>query len=168
VTSKDLFRAWSCMVAVRRPSLSIEVTRECPLRCPACYAYQDNHFGEGISLRQLADKKGDALVQEVLEVVNLYRPLHLSIVGGAPPIVSESWLLCCPNRTRAGCMSSSSPVPSVKSRNRGCGFGVSVSLSRSMDSSPNMMPVENPPLTLGSSKTSEDMHSRFTRLFAYQ
>lgn len=81
---KDLLRAWGCVLAGRRPSLSIEITRECPLRCPGCYAYHDNHVGDGINLRQLADKKGHELVQGVLRVVDDYRPLHLSIVGGDP------------------------------------------------------------------------------------
>jgi MoaA/NifB/PqqE/SkfB family radical SAM enzyme len=84
VNSRDLFRTWGSILAGRRPILSIEITRECPLRCPGCYAYDDNHVGEGINLRQLADKKGEALVQEVLRVVDQYRPLHLSIVGGDP------------------------------------------------------------------------------------
>jgi len=84
VNSKDLLRTWGKILSGRRPLLSIEITRECPLRCPGCYAYEDNHVGEGINLRQLADKKGDALVQGVLRVVDQYRPLHLSIVGGDP------------------------------------------------------------------------------------
>ena len=84
MNSKDLLRAWGSVLSGRRPSLSIEITRECPLRCPGCYAYEDNHVGEGIGLRQLADKKGEALVRGVLEVVEQYRPLHVSIVGGDP------------------------------------------------------------------------------------
>jgi MoaA/NifB/PqqE/SkfB family radical SAM enzyme len=84
VNSRHLFRTWGCILAGRRPLLSIEITRECPLRCPGCYAYDDNHVGEGINLRQLADKKGEALVQGVLWAVDQYRPLHLSIVGGDP------------------------------------------------------------------------------------
>lgn len=84
MNSRDLFRAWGRVLSGRRPSLSIEITRECPLRCPGCYAYEDGHVGEGMNLRQLADKKGDDLVQGVLEVVEKYRPLHLSIVGGDP------------------------------------------------------------------------------------
>jgi organic radical activating enzyme len=54
------------------------------LRCPGCYAYQDNHVEDGVSLRELVDKKGEALVRGVLDVVDRYRPLHLSIVGGDP------------------------------------------------------------------------------------
>lgn len=68
----------------RKPSFSIEITRECPLRCPGCYAYEHDHVSNGVNLRQLLDKKGESLVQGVLEVVDRYRPLHLSIVGGDP------------------------------------------------------------------------------------
>jgi MoaA/NifB/PqqE/SkfB family radical SAM enzyme len=84
VNSRDIFRAWGRVLSGRRPSLSIEITRECPLRCPGCYAYEDGHVGEGMNLRELADKKGDDLIQGVLEVVDKYRPLHLSLVGGDP------------------------------------------------------------------------------------
>ncbi len=80
----EVFHAWSNILAGRRPSLSIEITRECPLRCPGCYAYEDDHLGTGINLRQLPDKRGDALIEGVLNVVDEYRPLHLSIVGGDP------------------------------------------------------------------------------------
>jgi hypothetical protein len=52
-----------------RPSLSIEITRECPLRCPGCYAYGDAHLGGGLTLRTLNDRKGQELVAGVLEVV---------------------------------------------------------------------------------------------------
>lgn len=84
MTSQDLLRAWGRVLSGRRPLLSIEITRECPLRCPGCYAYDDAHLGGGINLRQLADKKGQNLIQGVLDVVDEYRPLHLSIVGGDP------------------------------------------------------------------------------------
>jgi sulfatase maturation enzyme AslB (radical SAM superfamily) len=40
--------------------------------------------GEGMNLRQLRDKKGTDLVNGVLAVVDRYRPLHLSLVGGDP------------------------------------------------------------------------------------
>ncbi len=66
------------------PSLSIEVTRECPLRCPGCYAYDDNHLGGETTLRQLRDRKGQELIDGVMEIVESHKPLHLSIVGGDP------------------------------------------------------------------------------------
>ena len=67
------------------PTLSIEITRECPLRCPGCYAYDANHLlAAGTTLRSVADFKGDDLVERVLALVDHHRPLHLSIVGGEP------------------------------------------------------------------------------------
>lgn len=68
----------------RYPVLSIEITRECPLRCPGCYAYEPEHLGAVGSLRSLADYKGAELVRNVLELVREHRPVHLSIVGGEP------------------------------------------------------------------------------------
>jgi len=66
--------------------LSIEITRECPLHCPGCYAYEEQHLGGGVTLRQLRDFRGDALVDGVLELMSQHRPVHLSIVGGEPLI----------------------------------------------------------------------------------
>ena len=82
--TKEVLQAWGKILAGRKPSLSIEITKECPLRCPGCYAYADGHVGESRNLRDLADYKADALVREVLRLVDEYRPLHLSIVGGDP------------------------------------------------------------------------------------
>lgn len=80
----DVLRAWKKILAGRAPSLSIEITRECPLRCPGCYAYEAGHLGGGVGLRSLADFKGDALVEGILDVVDREKPLHLSLVGGDP------------------------------------------------------------------------------------
>ncbi|MBZ5565782.1 MAG: radical SAM protein [Acidobacteriia bacterium] len=76
--------AWGMILRGHRPFLSIEITRECPLRCPGCYAYEPNHLQDNVPLRQLRDFQGEALIQGVLRVVRRYRPLHLSIVGGEP------------------------------------------------------------------------------------
>lgn len=80
----DVVRAWGRILSGRRPSLSIEITRECPLRCPGCYAYEDGHLGDAGPLRSLADYKGDALIEGVLALLHRHRPLHVSIVGGEP------------------------------------------------------------------------------------
>jgi MoaA/NifB/PqqE/SkfB family radical SAM enzyme len=83
--TSDVLRAWRKILKGERPSLSIEITRECPLRCPGCYAYDAAHLGGGgMTLRDLNDRKGQALVDGVLEVVDRIKPLHLSIVGGDP------------------------------------------------------------------------------------
>jgi len=80
----EVVQAWARILQGYRPTLSIEITRECPLRCPGCYAYEDAHLNTGVTLRQLADHKGDALVDGVLALARRYRPLHISIVGGDP------------------------------------------------------------------------------------
>jgi sulfatase maturation enzyme AslB (radical SAM superfamily) len=80
----DVFRGWSRILSGYPPMLSIEITRECPLRCPGCYAYEPGHLGELGPLRSLADHKGQQLIDGVLALVRRYRPLHLSIVGGEP------------------------------------------------------------------------------------
>lgn len=72
------------ILAGHKPSLSIEITRECPLRCPGCYAYDDQHLGGGVLLRQLEDSKGSRLIDSVLAIVARLKPLHLSLVGGDP------------------------------------------------------------------------------------
>ncbi len=81
---EGIFAAWGRILLGYRPNLSVEITRECPLRCPGCYAYGDEHLGTGVTLRELADYKGQALVDGVMRLVNLHKPLHLSIVGGEP------------------------------------------------------------------------------------
>jgi MoaA/NifB/PqqE/SkfB family radical SAM enzyme len=80
----DIFRAWGRILGGYPPMLSIEITRECPLRCPGCYAYEPAHLGELGPLRTLADYKGQALIDGVLGLVRRYRPLHVSLVGGDP------------------------------------------------------------------------------------
>ena len=82
--TSEVIRAWGKILRGQQPSLSIEITRECPLRCPGCYAYEDAHLGGGVTLRELNDRKGQALIDGILEVVDRLKPLHLSIVGGDP------------------------------------------------------------------------------------
>lgn len=82
--TSEVLRAWNKILKGEQPSLSIEITRECPLRCPGCYAYDDAHLGGGKTLRELNDLKGQALVDGVLELADRLKPLHISIVGGDP------------------------------------------------------------------------------------
>jgi MoaA/NifB/PqqE/SkfB family radical SAM enzyme len=81
---EGVVRAWGKILQGYRPNLSIEITRECPLRCPGCYAYGDEHLGGGQTLRTLSDRKGQPLVDGILQVVDRLKPLHVSLVGGEP------------------------------------------------------------------------------------
>jgi MoaA/NifB/PqqE/SkfB family radical SAM enzyme len=80
----QVLQAWGRILSGRAPSLSIEITKECPLRCPGCYAFDPAHLGSAVQLRQLSDFKGPELVSRVLALIDEKKPLHVSLVGGDP------------------------------------------------------------------------------------
>ncbi|MGE5357440.1 MAG: radical SAM protein [Bacteroidales bacterium] len=84
IRTRDLLKSWSKLLRGRTPLLSIEVTRECPLHCPGCYAYAEGHTGPGASLRDVRDYHGDELVRGLLALVERHDPIHVSLVGGEP------------------------------------------------------------------------------------
>jgi len=99
----DVTKAWGRILSGRQPSLSIEITRECPLRCPGCYAYEPEHLQEmGQTLRTVSDYKGDELIAKILEIVKEHRPLHLSIVGGEPLVRFRELDILLPQLSRMG------------------------------------------------------------------
>ena len=97
----DAVKAWGRVLSGGYPSLSIEITRECPLRCPGCYAYEPEHL-QGTPLRDLTDHKGDDLVQRVLQLVDTYKPVHLSIVGGEPLVRFRELSVLLPQLSERG------------------------------------------------------------------
>src|SRR5579864_7731357 len=86
ISVREMLAAWKNILSGSAPMLSIEITRECPLHCPGCYAYGANHLGDGTTLRELSDYRGDALVEGVLRLVERHKALHVSLVGGEPLI----------------------------------------------------------------------------------
>jgi MoaA/NifB/PqqE/SkfB family radical SAM enzyme len=84
VRAREIVQAWGRILQGYSPNLSIEITKECPLRCPGCYAYGDEHLGGDVTLRGLSDYKGDELVQRFMALIDHHNPLHVSIVGGEP------------------------------------------------------------------------------------
>lgn len=97
-----VLRAWGRILKGDYPSLSIEITRECPLQCPGCYAYEPDHLQQLGPLRTLADYKGDKLVDGVIALVRRYRPLHVSIVGGEPLVRFRELDLLLPKLSAMG------------------------------------------------------------------
>ena len=81
---EGIIRAWGRILAGYHPNLSVEITRECPLTCPGCYAYGGDHLGGDVTLRELQDFKGQQLVDAMFALLDKYKPLHVSIVGGEP------------------------------------------------------------------------------------
>ncbi|MBV8572055.1 MAG: radical SAM protein [Acidobacteriaceae bacterium] len=81
----NVLQSWGKVLSGKIPMLSIEITRECPLQCPGCYAYGEAHLGEGgPNLRSVSDFRGDALVDRVVQLVEEHSPLQVSLVGGEP------------------------------------------------------------------------------------
>lgn len=98
----EVFHAWSSILAGRAPSLSIEITKECPLRCPGCYAFDAAHLGSSVQLRQLSDFRGDELVTRVLALIDEHKPLHISLVGGDPLVRYRELEMLLPEIERRG------------------------------------------------------------------
>jgi sulfatase maturation enzyme AslB (radical SAM superfamily) len=97
-----ILAAWGRILGGRVPMLSIEITRECPLHCPGCYAYGDTHLGGEVTLRELADFRGQKLVDGVLELVRKHRPLQVSLVGGEPLVRHRELSQILPVLSRMG------------------------------------------------------------------
>jgi MoaA/NifB/PqqE/SkfB family radical SAM enzyme len=100
--TSEALRAWGRILNGRYPSLSIEITRECPLRCPGCYAYEPEHLHQLGPLRTLADFKGEQLIEGVLALARRHRPLHISIVGGEPLVRFRELDILLPKLSRMG------------------------------------------------------------------
>ena len=77
VDARELVQAWSRILTGYRPTLSIEITKECPLRCPGCYAYGDEHLGGAVTLRGLSDYKGDELVARFMALIDRQKPVYV-------------------------------------------------------------------------------------------
>ena len=121
---EGIVRAWGLILRGYRPNLSIEITRECPLRCPGCYAYGSEHLGGGVVLREVADRRGDALVEGVLALVREHRPIHLSLVGGEPLVRYRELDVLLPRLAQMALTSAAGPmldrvVMAVSSLSRG-------------------------------------------------
>jgi MoaA/NifB/PqqE/SkfB family radical SAM enzyme len=83
VRTTEILRAWGRLLNGYRPALSIEITKECPLSCPGCYAYQPDHL-HGPPLTSLANSTGDELVRGILKLIERNRPVVVYLVGGEP------------------------------------------------------------------------------------
>src|ERR1017187_7525802 len=82
--TREILAGWGSILRGKIPLLSIEITRECPLSCPGCYAYGDSHLAGSAQLRDLSDFRGDDLVHGILNLIERHDPMHVSLVGGEP------------------------------------------------------------------------------------
>ncbi len=102
MTKSDILRVWGRVLLGHTPFLSLEITKECPLRCPGCYAYSPDHLGPLTTLRQLSDYRGEDLVSAAVAVVRRLRPIHVSIVGGEPLVRYRELCALLPRLDRMG------------------------------------------------------------------
>jgi len=102
MNKSHVIKAWGLILSGYHPNLSIEITRECPLKCPGCYAYGAEHLGGDVVLRELADFKGQQLIDGVLALVRQRKPVHLSIVGGEPLVRFRELEVLLPQLTGMG------------------------------------------------------------------
>jgi organic radical activating enzyme len=102
MTKADILPAWRKILAGRKPLLSVEITNECPLRCPGCYAYEPGHLGNSTSYQKPSTFRGQALVDGLLSLVRKYEPVHLSIVGGEPLVCWREIDLILPQLAKMG------------------------------------------------------------------
>jgi MoaA/NifB/PqqE/SkfB family radical SAM enzyme len=128
--ANDVVRAWGRILTGYQPALSIEITKECPLSCPGCYAFQPEHLG-GRPLTSVSDFKGDDLVERVLAVVSERRPLVVYFVGGEPLVryreLSEILSRLEEKKVHARVVTSAvRPIPQEWARARYVGVVVSV------------------------------------------
>ncbi len=127
----EILRAWGKILVGRTPSLSIEITRECPLRCPGCYAFGSDHLGGIQVLKQVRDFKGQELIDGIMNLVNTHKPLHVSLVGGEPLVRFRELNMLLPILSARGIhtqvvTSAVRPIPPEWSRIRNLNIAVSI------------------------------------------
>jgi organic radical activating enzyme len=100
IRPRDLWNAWGRLLRGSTPLLSIEVTRDCPLRCPGCYARTETHSAR--NNHQARETRGDDLVAAILRIVRRHDPLHLSLVGGEPLLRRRELDILLPQLSQSG------------------------------------------------------------------
>ena len=159
---EGIIRAWGRILAGYQPNLSIEITRECPLTCPGCYAYGDDHLGGDVRLRELQDFKGQELVDAMFALLEKYKPLHVSIVGGEPLVRYRELNEILPRMAEMGIYTQVVTSAVRRFRSSGPVSGACSSSSRSTGCSPSTTSGASPPPTSASSSTSRGTTSPST------
>lgn len=100
---QGVWQAWGQILKGYRPVLSIEITGKCPLSCPGCYAYGDDHLGGGgLNLSGLRDFHGQELIDGVMGLVDKHNPLCVSIIGGEPLVRHKELSTILPMLSKRG------------------------------------------------------------------
>lgn len=100
IRAGDLWASWGKLLRGNTPLLSIEVTRECPLHCPGCYARADTHAAGAAP--KTADLRRDDLIAGIGRLVDRHNPIHVSLVGGEPLLRRDELDVVLPDLSRRG------------------------------------------------------------------
>ena len=117
-----IVESWGRILSGYTPSLSIEITRECPLRCPGCYAYGSEHLGGGVTLREVSDFKGQALIDGIVGLVARIGRSTCRSWAANHWCGSASSTSCCRSCLRWACTCRWSRAPCARFRPSGRGF----------------------------------------------
>src|SRR5216683_2418376 len=82
---REMLSAWGRILTGRVPMLSIEITRECPLSCPGCYAYGDTHLGGGEPMVRHRE------LSRILPALSQIEVCALVVTSGVLPVPVE-WM----------------------------------------------------------------------------
>lgn len=77
-TKRDIIPARAGILRGGKPFLSVEITRECPLRCPGCCACDPESRESVGSLANLSDLKGEALVARGIKGLKCLAPQEIA------------------------------------------------------------------------------------------
>ena len=88
----QLLRAWGRMLRGATPLLSIEITRECPLHCPGCYAYGAAHLGGGVDCAECGCTVS----------AGPHAPRSYRLLGGVSVGTLIDWMLAAKRLNRRG------------------------------------------------------------------
>ena len=118
----EVLNAWASILAGQKPSLSIEITRECPLRCPGCYAYEPEHLGTGGSrCANCLITKGTTWSAGCWRSSIGSGPSISPWLAATPWFATASWRFFCPSSRAAAFTCSWSPAPFARCPKPGVG-----------------------------------------------
>src|SRR6266567_142121 len=86
---EGMLKAWGKILGGYQPNLSIEITRECPLTCPGCYAYGDDHLGGDVKLREPLVRYRE--LNEILPRMAA-RGIYTQVVTSAVRPIPQEWI----------------------------------------------------------------------------
>ena len=84
--TSEIVQAWGKILKGEKPPAFDRNYQGMPVEMPRLLRVRRRPFGGGPTPRDLNDRRGQALVDGVLEVVYCIKPLHLSIVGANPMV----------------------------------------------------------------------------------